>query len=189
MCAIAVVCGGNCQQVNKRRSEEPFGVAVFRQTNYIAAVGARASIKGLTMRTGLQMRIDMARKLGACVCLLAIFILWTPLWAAAWQANGMACCQDGQCPATLHKQAMPAPPAASEPSAECEHHKGSGSAMACSMSCCHQTETSLAATAIFVLPARTAISYFVQATSGPEQIGLHAFVPSFEPLSPPPRVA
>ena len=60
------------------------------------------------MRHSLHRPIAPGNRLRACVCLLAVLLLWTPLWAAAWQTHNMSCCTDGMCP--LHGHAHPAVP-------------------------------------------------------------------------------
>jgi len=77
-------------------------------------------------------------KLGAWVCLVAVVLLWAPMWAAAWPTDGMDCCKNGLCMAHAHSQSNPARPqqaGAKESPMDCAHHGGSGMAN-CSMSCC-----------------------------------------------------
>src|ERR1700739_243126 len=98
--------------------------------------------------------IAPGRKLGAWVCLLATVMLWAPMWAAAWQANSMACCNGTMCLAHGHsKPDHPSPRRAtpSETPMDCEHHSGSG-LTSCSMSCCQESTHALTAAMIFVLP-------------------------------------
>jgi len=145
------------------------------------------------MRRSLHVLIAPGRKVAACVCLIAVLLLWSPLWAAAWQADGMTCCNGGMCSA--HGQAKPdnpqtQPGVPSQWPSECEHHKTaehSRGAMDCSVSCCHARGSSLAATVIFVLPAPMMIVYCVQTTHTDEQISSPGPLPSFEPPAPPPR--
>lgn len=148
------------------------------------------------MRQSLHTPSARGKKLRASVCLLAIFLLWSPLWAAAWQTNTMSCCADGMCPIHGHAHSAGSPAQApSEPAADCEHdsstkHGCKPSGMTpCSLSCCHDTTSSLIAAAIFVLPAPAAISHSVVTTSAPLQMARVAFPPSLDPASPPPRTA
>src|ERR1700745_2144153 len=109
------------------------------------------------MRGSLHLPIAWGKKLAALVCLLAVLLLWSPLWPAAWLAHGMACCNDGLCLA----RGKPAPPPAKSqnPSEECEHsgshHAGS---MSCSISCCHETPISLSSAVLFLIPQSVALS-------------------------------
>jgi len=143
------------------------------------------------MRHSLHHPIAPGRRLRAWVCLLAILLLWSPLWAAAWQSHDMACCTGGICP--LHGHAHPAAPkpqatAPAESPSDCDHHSSNQSGiMNCSLSCCQESSPSLTAGIIFVLPAPTMISYRILATDAPQQISAAGLVPSFEPPSPPPR--
>jgi len=123
------------------------------------------------------------------VCLLAVFLLWAPAWAAAFQASEMACCTAGMCPLHGHtpkksshdpdtqKQGRPA---------TCEHH-GQKSAMDCSMACCHPADPAVTSAAIFVLPDSPQISSPLLVGRTEVLVATHA--PSFvyDPASPPPR--
>jgi hypothetical protein len=136
-----------------------------------------------------------ARKFGAWVCLLAVVLLWTPLWATAWQTNAMACCSDGLCPARglRHMKAgqtegqAPAPP---ETSTDCEHHSaknGQSGLMKCSISCCHETATSFTTGVVFVLPPSAILSHPWPVAASPVIVSASKFAWPIEPLSPPPR--
>jgi len=123
------------------------------------------------------------------VCLLAVFLLWAPAWAAAFQAERMACCSAGMCP--LHGRA---PKKSSHDSdaqkqgqlATCEHH-GRKSAMDCSMACCHPSDPTVTSAVIFVLPSPLQISSPL--LSGRAEVAIALRAPSFvyDPASPPPR--
>jgi hypothetical protein len=108
-------------------------------------------------KTG-SFRSVFGRRLRAGVCLLAVFLLWSPLWAAAWQGAGMSCCADGMCPAHGHTkqsgQTQQVP--SSDMAMNCEHH-GGPRAVPCTMSCCQSETRVLVASAIFVMPAQTAL--------------------------------
>jgi len=125
----------------------------------------------------------------ACVCLLAVILLWAPAWASAFQAQSMACCEGGMCPLRGHapkksshdtdgqKQAQPA---------TCEHH-GRSSGMSCSMACCHPSDPTVTSTAIFVLPGPMQIySPFLSGTAE-RRIESRAESFVYDPASPPPR--
>ncbi len=128
-------------------------------------------------------------KLGAWVCLVAVVLLWAPMWAAAWPTDGMDCCKNGLCMALAHSQSNPARPqqaGAKESPMDCAHHGGSGMAN-CSMSCCHERSQILAAPAIFVTPEPATIGQPSEATIAAGTFAPKEFVQSFAPPSPPPR--
>lgn len=124
----------------------------------------------------------------ACVCLLALFLLWTPAWAAAYQAHSMACCADGMCPAHgrtpknphgTDSQDNPQP-------GTCEHH-GSKAAMDCTMACCHPEAPALAGAVVFLLPAASALAApLLVVEAAPHQSVLADSFP-LDPDFPPPR--
>ena len=128
--------------------------------------------------------------MGAWVCLVAVALLWTPLWAMAWQTDGMDCCKGGMCMAHRHSKPEPARPqqnGAKETPMSCEHHGASGMS-SCPMSCCPEKGHTLAAPAIFVMPEATAICLPSPTTTAPNNFAAHEFAQFFEPLSPPPRM-
>ncbi len=127
--------------------------------------------------------------LGAWVCLVAVALLWTPLWATAWQTDGMDCCKGGMCVAHRHSKPEPARPqqtGAEETPKDCAHHGASGMSN-CSMACCQESSHTLAAPAIFVMPEPTTIKQPSEATLAAGNFAATGFAQSFEPLSPPPR--
>jgi hypothetical protein len=71
---------------------------------------------------------------------------------------------------------------------DCEHHGGSAIAN-CSMSCSHESAPFLTTAVIFVLPDPVAISRPDTSTGGPATLSRTESIQSFEPLSPPPRIA
>jgi len=121
--------------------------------------------------------------------LVAVMLLWAPVWASALQAAGMACCDGAMCPVHGHaarKNPSDAAAAKSAPMAGCERH-GRKAAMDCTMACCHPAEASVSVAAIFVLPGATGISapLFTRPSVGRV---LYCFdSPVFDPVSPPPR--
>lgn len=146
------------------------------------------------MRHSLHIPIAPGRKLAAWVCLLAVLLLWSPLWAAAWQADGMACCSGGLCPAHGHTGAVQLPAQQAPPSQtpmECDHHGSQkhSRTITCSMSCCHESANSFLAAVIFLLPAPAMIFQANVASAAPAQLIPAGSVPSFEPPSPPPRTS
>jgi hypothetical protein len=129
------------------------------------------------------------RMLSAVVCLVAVVLLWAPLWAAAW--SGMTCCTGRMCPIHGHSAPNHPRPVRAEPEKtpmDCEHHSGNAIAN-CSMSCSHDSGPFLTTAVIFVLPAPVAISQPAPAMAAPLNFSPAEFGQSFEPLSPPPRIA
>lgn len=144
-----------------------------------------------SMRRSLHVPSAPGRTFGAVLCLIAVILLWAPVWASAWQTNGMACCSGGMCMAHGHSKTNQPPTqqaASGQSPMDCEHHGGSALAN-CSMSCCHESNPSLATAVIFLLPEAAIISRPTQAIAAPANFAPTEFVQSFEPLSPPPRVA
>jgi hypothetical protein len=129
------------------------------------------------------------RRLAAVVCLLAVVSLWSPLWATAWQANGMACCNGGLCPAHgKHPLTIPAQNAPEE----CERHGGisepTGS-MNCTLSCCQETPASFTGALLFLMPQPTILSQPDHSAATISVLPPSEFFQSLEPLAPPPRAA
>ena len=129
-------------------------------------------------------------KVGAWVCLLAVALLWTPLWATAWQNKGMACCDGQMCAA--HGHAMTQRPSGNagvtqdSAPADCGHEKHAG-LTACGMKCCHDQGSSIVAAVIFVLSEPTRISAPAEARETCEQAQVAITPQLLEPPSPPPR--
>ena len=129
-------------------------------------------------------------KVGAWVCLLAVALLWTPLWATAWQDKGMACCDGQMCVA--HGDAMTQHSSGnagvSQESASLDCGHGNQAAVqACDMKCCHDQGSSIVATVIFVLPEPTRISAPAEVRETREQAQAVIASSLCEPPSPPPR--
>jgi hypothetical protein len=145
------------------------------------------------MRQSLHVPIAPGRKVGAWVCLLAVALLWSPLWAAAWHTHGMDCCSDGFCPMHGHPKTDRAgsseePP--SEQPVERDHLSSTQNhrqKVDCAVSCCHESGANLMAAMIFVLPAPTTISQPAQAIVKIAKLAPASFAQASEPLSPPPR--
>ena len=137
--------------------------------------------------------IAPGRKIGAWVCLVAALLLWSPLWAAAWQARAMDCCTDGMCAAHGHTnsashQGRHAP--SSTIPTNCEHSNPSG-LIECSVSCCQETENrhSVTMAIIFVLPKPVAVVNPVVAMGDAHTKMPPKFVQSCKPPIPPPRAS
>jgi hypothetical protein len=125
------------------------------------------------------------------VCLLAVVMLWAPMGAAAWQANGMACCEGGMCAAHGHSKAnqpMSRETTPGQSQMNCEHH-GDGGIGSCSMNCGHESSPAVTTAAIFVLPDSAAIGEPGRALAISASLEPTALVPSYDPLSPPPRTS
>jgi hypothetical protein len=132
------------------------------------------------MQTALQHR---RRSLSASVCLLVVALLYAPLAGAAWSSHQSACCMSDQCPIPAHHhQKTPAAPANHM---DCGHDLTA--MMACSMSCCHDADRSLAASIAFVLPPSVPVAAPAVIKSSIELAKPLDFPRSIEPLSPPPR--
>jgi hypothetical protein len=127
--------------------------------------------------------------MGAWVCLVAVVLLWAPLWAAARPTEGMDCCKGGLCLAHRHSKPEPARPqqaGAEETAMHCEHRGGSGLSD-CSMACCQENSHVLAAAAIFVMPEPATIAQPSEARAAASNLATTESMQSSEPLSPPPR--
>jgi hypothetical protein len=129
------------------------------------------------------------RPLGACVCLVAVMLLWAPAWASALQAAGMGCCDGAMCPLHGHapkKSSTDTNSAKDMPMTGCEHH-GRKAAMDCTMACCHPKDPVVTGAIVFVMPGAVEIS--APLLIGPPTPSLAASTSSFvfDPTSPPPR--
>ena len=123
------------------------------------------------------------RSISASICLLVVVLLYAPLAGAAWSSSQSACCTSGQCPVPAHHhQKTPAVPANHM---DCGHEMSG--MMACSMSCCHDSDRWLVASIAFVLPASVAVDVAAAINSPMELAKASDFPRSIEPLSPPPR--
>jgi len=129
------------------------------------------------------------RRLGACVCLVAVILLWAPAWASALQAAGMGCCDGAMCPLHGHspkKSSGDTNSAKEAPMAGCEHH-GRKAAMDCSMACCHPKDSVLTGAVVFVLPGAAVISAPLFGGPPPPIFSASASSFVFDLASPPPR--
>lgn len=140
------------------------------------------------MKASLHASIAPGKRFAAFVCLLAAVMLWAPLWATALQANGMACCDGVMCAAHGHS-AMEhggGQAAQTEQPMQCGH-SGGGSMMNCGMACCHEQAHHFVASIQFLLPVPVVISQPQQAAPSALARDFAEILPSFDPLSPPPR--
>jgi hypothetical protein len=141
------------------------------------------------MNSSLHPPIAPGKKLAASLCLLAVLLLWSPLWAAALEASGMACCTGAMCPAHSHPKSNhgnAANPSASEEPMQC-NHSGSGSLMNCSMSCCQDQGQTFVTSVHFVLPQRLFVPSPQQSISSAPIFEVPQILRRNDPLSPPPR--
>ncbi len=142
------------------------------------------------MNASLHSPIAPGKKIAACVCLLAVMLLWAPIWAAALQANGMACCTGTMCPLHGHspKNHQPArnPSSPAEQPMHCDHSENN-STMNCDMSCCHDQGQTFVASIYFVLPALPAVMLPQQGLASAPAVEPNQILQLSDPLSPPPR--
>jgi hypothetical protein len=129
------------------------------------------------------------RRLAACVCLVAVMLLWAPAWASALQAAGVGCCDGAMCPLHGHapkKSSGDTNSAKDAPMAGCEHHARKA-AMDCSVACCHPKDPVVTGAIVFVLPSAAALSTpHLISPQAPTLLSLAcSFV--FDLASPPPR--
>jgi len=123
------------------------------------------------------------RSITASFCLLVVVLLYAPLAGAAWSSYQSACCMSGQCPIPAHHHQKT--PAALANQMDCGHDMSG--MMACSMSCCHDSDRSLLTSIAFVLPPSVAMAAAAAIESPIELAKPSDFPRSTEPLSPPPR--
>jgi hypothetical protein len=127
-------------------------------------------------------------KWGAWMCLIATALLWSPLWAVAWQSAQMGCCDRGMCLATEQaKQHRHSAPLTPERSMTCEHQGGNEMSQ-CAMSCCQTESHVFVASIVFVLPAAPVLArspYFVMPVTVSAQ---REILPSVAPPHRPPRL-
>src|SRR5229473_7200250 len=123
------------------------------------------------------------RSISASICLLVVVLLYAPLAGAAWSSYQSACCMSGRCPIPghHHQKTPPAP----ENHMDCGHDMSG--MMACTMSCCHDSDRSLVTSIAFVLPPSVTVAAVAAIESPVELAKPLDFPRSIEPLSPPPR--
>lgn len=135
-----------------------------------------------------RIREKSLRIASACVCLVAVALLYAPLGAAALLAHGIGCCASGYCPIKEHHhKPVPNKQAESQESTpmDCGHDMGGLSA--CSMSCCQDTGRAAVMPVAFVLPQPT-IAPATREVIRPVQITHSIEISRFStPLPPPPR--
>ena len=125
----------------------------------------------------------------ACVCLVAVMLLWAPAWASALQAAGMGCCDGAMCPLHGHapkKSSSDTTPATDAPMAGCDH-QARKTAMDCSMACCHPKDPVVTGAVVFVLPSTVVASVPLLIGAPASNLSSSASSFVFDPASPPPR--
>ncbi len=124
----------------------------------------------------------------AWVCLIAAVLLWSPLWAVAWQSAQIGCCDGGMCLAADHaKQHHRSAADASEKPMTCEH-QGGNEISQCAISCCQTESHVFVASLVFVLPVAQVLArspYFVTPATASAQREIR---PSVAPPDLPPRL-
>ena len=123
------------------------------------------------------------RTVSAWLCLLAVTSLYAPLAAAAWSTRAFACCTGDHCPIKGHHHRQ-APTRQSSPM-DCGHDVTE--MMACSMSCCQDSDHTLLAAHTFVLPYVISVSAPGDSARAVEKACTIERSPYSEPVSPPPR--
>src|SRR5215469_5681145 len=103
-------------------------------------------LPGSAMNRSLHVSFAPGRKMAGWVCLLAVMLLWAPLWAMALEASATGCCADGFCGRATHEhqktnQAVKLHPAPAETPMECEHQGGAyqnkAGSTTCAVPCSH----------------------------------------------------
>jgi len=194
MWAIHLVCGSAAAKSRKpdNFARGQIGVGNLGQWDSLAQRRQTSVVSNFDyMNASQQFPIAPGRKIGAWVCLIAVVMLWSPLWAAAWQSAGINCCDNGMCAAQRHSNPSHQHPQRAkhqESPMNCERHDESG-LTPCSMTCCQESTHSFTAALIFVLPEATIISEPARALATPVRFVPSEFLQSFEPLSPPPRLS
>ena len=132
-----------------------------------------------------SLRQKRRRSISASICLLVVVALYAPMAGTAWASYKASCCTADECPiAGHHHQKSPAAPTNRM---DCGHDMPG--MMACSMSCCQDSERSMVSAVAFVLPSPVPAVAPASIKSPIERAKLRDFLRSLEPLSPPPRLA
>jgi hypothetical protein len=143
------------------------------------------------MISSRQTATSLGKRFAASACLLAVLLVWSPLWAAAVEASGMSCCAGGMCAAHGHTRQNHEVQVQHEPAQSpmnCEHHGRSGLA-SCAMSCCPESSHSYTASISFILPVPVIICVPVHKVAAPATLASTESLLTFKPLAPPPRTA
>jgi hypothetical protein len=138
-----------------------------------------------------MLRQNLVPKAAACICMLAVTLLYAPLAAAALVASGTDCCVGGLCPIRRHhhesqklmasQNAMPM---------DCGHDMSDGKSSGmseCSMSGCQSPEHPVSIPGAFVLPDVTLLPAARELVRPVQVRTLEEISRVSKPLSPPPR--
>jgi hypothetical protein len=126
------------------------------------------------------------RVFAACLCLLAVALVYAPLAGAVWAGHALACCTGDHCniPEHHHRKAALADTGSR---ADCDH-EGSGMS-ACSMSCCQDPDKPMVSAFAFVLPSLTLAGAPVLVAGTAKAASSIEIPRTFQPPAPPPRLA
>jgi hypothetical protein len=124
------------------------------------------------------------RRFCAWGCLAALVLLWSPLWAAAWQAARTDCCAGGMCPAHRRTNQNHYPQPSLMP---CDHHGGDGISK-CSVSCCQSEAHTFVASTTFLLAPQLQLSPSLLAVSALNPDAKREILPPTAPPDHPPRL-
>jgi hypothetical protein len=139
---------------------------------------SRTVVRFERMRARRSFPIAPGKKLSALLCLLTVFLLWSPVWAAAWQAAGMSCCSGGMCPAHNHSnRPQPVP---------CDHHS-SDRLSQCSLSCCQSESRNFVTSYVFLLQSSLQLSRTPHFVGAPTASGEKEMLLAVGPPDQPPR--
>jgi hypothetical protein len=125
------------------------------------------------------------RSISASICLLMVVLLYAPFAGTSWSSYQSGCCTSDQCPIPEHHHQKS--PAATAKHMDCGHDMPG--MMACSMTCCHDSNRSMVASIAFVLPPAVTVAAPAPIKSPVELAKPLDFPLSLEPLSPPLRFA
>jgi len=144
------------------------------------------------MRAPTLSKKEVKKRWMALCCLVAVLMLWGPVWASAMTSAGMGCCDSGMCLTGGHAAGKHSTPGqkpheskTSMPS-DCGH-EGKRAAVGCSMNCCHTEQSAVVPPVVFLLA--TSVNALLDRTFEPATAILQA--PDYrlilDIVSPPPR--
>ena len=144
------------------------------------------------MNYPVQIANSRIRQTGACICLLALLLVYAPMASATVLAITGACCTGDLCP--IHGNHHPAQTGSPQEYEEAPMDCGDGGhhmskMQACSMSCCQTVEPTAVYAHSFLLtpfpvPAALAPLFSASIALTPAKVS-----PVFAPLAPPPKPA
>jgi hypothetical protein len=130
------------------------------------------------------------RTTAACICLLALMLIYAPITTATLMTVTGACCSGDYCPIHGNHHRNQEPPAQTGENSpmDCDHVGHSASKVStCSLSCCHDAQSSVAAAHIFLLAPMTlsiALAPLFSASAAPWTSSKSL---AFAPPAPPPK--